>query len=134
MNFFKTAKNTEKETDTVSKAKKMKLSEAASKYVFTTQINLDEDGGYLILRELNMQESKELEAINTDDVTKMISKLEQFFPGCVLESSFVSDDDTPASGKEIYEELKMSGSLMTEVLTTWLQSIPFQSRLGKKEK
>lgn len=107
-----------------AKEKIMKLAELQN-YVFKTRIYLEE-GVYIELREPTQ---KELIGIS-DDSSKNLELLERIFPACVVDTSI---EENP-SGKEIYDVLKESGSMMTEILTTWLESIPFQSRLLRKEK
>lgn len=98
-------------------------------YIFTTKIELDKEN-YIILREPTQ---KEIVGIS-DDENKALQTLEKIFPDCVTESTIENDDGTLASGTEIYNALKDSGSMMTEILTTWLQSIPFQHRLLNNQK
>lgn len=107
----------------------IKLSEFGKKYVFTTRIDIDADG-YVVLREPNQQEVINL----SDDPKKQVEAFSKIFPACVVESSFIHDDGSQASGKEIAEALSQSGTLYTDILTTWLTSLPFRSRLMKKEK
>ena len=60
--------------------------------------------------------------------------MEKILPNCIIETSITKDDGSFATGKEICDVLKASGSVFTEVLSTWIQSIPFNSRLNPKEK
>lgn len=110
----------------------MLLSEIQQKFVFKTRIELDKNNF------IELREPKQFEIINmSDDGTKNLEVLAKIFPDCVVDSSFTKEDGTKATGKEIYDELKNSGSLFTEIITTWLQSIPFQQRLmkgGKSDK
>ena len=108
----------------------MNLSDAKKKFVFTTRIELD-DNDFIELRELNQSEIKD---IGNDDPIQNLEALAKLFPACVVDSSFTRDDGSKATGKEIYEVLKDSGSVMSEILTTWIKSIPFQSRLKKGTK
>ena len=52
----------------------------------------------------------------------------------LLDFADLTVDGSFATGKEICDVLKASGSVFTEVLSTWIQSIPFNSRLNPKEK
>ena len=108
----------------------MNLSDAKKKFVFTTRIELD-NNDFIELRELNQSEIKD---IGNDDAVQNRESLAKLFPACVVDSSFTRDDGSKATGKEIYEVLKDSGSVMSEILTTWIKSIPFQSRLKKGTK
>lgn len=107
----------------------MKISEAEKKYIFTTKIELD-DGDYIELREPNTQEISSF----GDDGKKNLELLEKIFPSCVVDSSFTDDNEMPVDGKTLYSFLKKSSSLFTEILNIWIESIPFQSRLQKKQK
>lgn len=107
----------------------IKLSEVGKNFLWTTRIDLDAEN-YIELREPNQKEIVNL----SDDGTKNLEMLEKILPDCVVDSTITKDDGTKASGKEIAEALKQSGSLFTEILTTWLESIPFQHRLKKGEK
>ena len=60
--------------------------------------------------------------------------MEKILPNCIVETSITKDDGSFATGKEICDVLKASGSMFTEVLSKWIQSIPFQSRTPKQEK
>lgn len=107
----------------------MLLSQINQNYVFKTKIEIDEENF------IELREPKQGEIISlSDDGTKNLEMLEKIFPACVIDSSFTKDDGEKASGIEIAKELKNSGSLFTDILTTWLQSIPFQSRLLKEAK
>ena len=107
----------------------MKISEAEKKYIFTTKIELD-NGDYIELREPNTQEISSF----GDDGKKNLELLEKIFPSCVVDSSFTDDNDNKVDGKTLYNFLKKSSSLFTEILNIWIESIPFQSRLQKKQK
>lgn len=107
----------------------MKLSDFEKNYVFTTRIDLSEDGKEFVeLREPNQQEFSGF----GDDGKKNLEQMEKIFPSCVIASSFVDDEEKPADGKSVYNALKKSGSIFTEVLSVWLNSIPFQHRLNGK--
>lgn len=109
----------------------MKISEAKEKFVFTTRIDLNDDGSeYIVLKEPN---SKVVTEIGEDGV-KNFEIMTKAFPDCVVESSITNDDGTPADAKAIVNVLKESGTLFTFVIGAWIQSIPFQSRLAKVTK
>ena len=107
----------------------MKLSELQNKFIFKTRIDLG-DGDYIVLREPNTAEFSEL----GEDEKKNMKVMEKIFPNCIVETSITKDDGSFATGKEICDVLKASGSVFTEVLGAWIQSIPFNSRLNPKEK
>lgn len=109
----------------------MNLSEIKKKYIYTTRIEL-EDGEYVVLREPNQEEI--ILISQGDSQSDTMKQMEELFPKCLIESSFTTDAGKPASGNELYNELKASGSLFSEILTLWLDSIPFQSRLKKNLK
>ena len=107
----------------------MKLSELQNKFIFKTRIYLyGED--YIILREPNTAEIAEM----SEDEKKNMKVMEKIFPNCIVETSITKDDGSFATGKEICDVLKASGSLFTEVLGIWIQSVPFNKRLNPKEK
>ena len=109
----------------------MKISEVKNNYVFTTRIDLNEDGSeYIVLREPNTQEISGL----SEDGQKNLEAMNKIFANCVIESSITDDDGNPADGKTIHNALKESGSLFTEILETWITSVPFRSRLAKPVK
>lgn len=107
----------------------MKLSELQNKFIFKTRIDLD-DEDYIVLREPNTAEIAEM----SEDEKKNMKVMEKILPNCIVETSITKDDGSFATGKEICEVLKESGSMFTEVLSKWIQSIPFQSRTPKQEK
>lgn len=109
----------------------MKISEAKDYFVFTTKIELNDDGSeYIVLREPNTQEISGL----GEDGLKNLEVMSKIFPSCVVESSIVDEDGNEVDGKTIYNALKESSSFFTEIVQTWMTSVPFQSRLAKKEK
>ena len=107
----------------------MKLSELQNKFIFKTRIDLD-DEDYIVLREPNTAEIAEM----SEDEKKNMKIMEKILPNCIIETSITKDDGSFATGKEICDVLKASGSVFTEVLSKWIQSIPFNSRLNPKEK
>jgi hypothetical protein len=110
----------------------MKISEAKKKYLFTTKIELD-DEDYVVLREPTIQE---MQMFSGDDKDKKnYEAVEKLFPVCLIDHSFYEDDGvTKAKNTAVYEILKDSSSLYTEIVDTWFKSIPFQSRLKKPKK
>lgn len=111
----------------------MTLSQAEQKFVFTTKIYLDEDDtDYVVLREPNTQEFSGFDISEDADAMKQLAYMEKLFPMCVVDSSIEKDDGTQASGKEIYDVLKKSSTLFTQILNEWMTNIPFQSRKKKK--
>lgn len=117
----------------------MKLSEVKQKYVFTTRIELPVDDEkkendeveFIELREPNLQEIKDIQVV---EESKMIDAYERLFPICLINSSFTDEDGKEANAKDVYNALKNSGTLFTDILATWIQSCPFQSRLKKLAK
>ena len=107
----------------------MKLSELQNKFIFKTRIDLG-DGEYIVLREPNTAEIAEM----SEDEKKNMKVMEKILPNCIIETSITKDDGSFATGKEICDVLKASGSVFTEVLCTWIQSVPFNNRLNPKEK
>lgn len=106
----------------------MKITDAEDFFVFKTKINLTEDGKEFVeLREPTQQEISGL----SEDSEKNMAIMEKVFPTCVIDSSFELEDGTKADGKAVYKVLQKSGSLFTEILATWIQSVPFNARLTK---
>ena len=113
----------------------MKISEARKKYLFITRIELPrenegDDIDYVVLREPTLEEMQ----LFSEDSKKNIDSLKGLFPKCLVEHSFVDDDSSPTKNQEVYNMLKESSSLYTEIIDAWFKSIPFQSRLKKQPK
>jgi hypothetical protein len=116
----------------------MKITEARKRYLFTTKIELpkdnpddeNEESDFIILREPTLEE---IQAFGDDD-KKNTESLKKLFPTCLVGHSFVNDDETKTTNAEVYNFLKDSSSLYTEIIDTWFKSIPFQSRLRKPQK
>jgi hypothetical protein len=108
----------------------MKLNEMNNKYVFFALIELG-DGDFVKLREPT---AGELDAMNKAKEEDRIAELSKLFPVCLVDHSFVKEDDQKASGEEVYNELRKSGSLFMEIITTWMGSLPFNKRLKKEQK
>ncbi len=121
----------------------MKLSKM-QEYVFKTKIELpcmeDEDvdvesKDYIILRELNMQEMNGIDTRDTPEADmKNMQHLQNIFPDCLVEHTFTKNDsDELLAKKEVYNNLKKSGTLFQEIILTWLTSLPFSKRLNKEK-
>jgi hypothetical protein len=108
----------------------MKLSEMNNKYVSVALIELG-GGDFVKLREPTVGE---LDGMNRAKEEDRITELSRLFPLCLIDHSFVKNDDNnkKASCEEVYEELKKSGSFFMEIITIWMNSIPFNKRLGKE--
>lgn len=89
-------------------------------FIFTTKIDLP-DGGYIVLREPTDDEIKNF----SDDSKQNMEILRKIFPACIIEHNF---DD--ATAKEVADAIKQSGSLMVDIITKWINDIPFQKRIG----
>lgn len=115
----------------MERIKKMKISEVKDNFIFTTRVDLTDDGKeYVVLREPTTQE---IQGLGNDGLANL-EVMTKCFPNCVIESSFTDDEGNPADGRTIYNALKGSGSLFTEIITNWIQSVPFGSRLKTKQK
>ena len=109
----------------------MEIKDVKQNFVFKTRIDLNDEGDYIVLRELNMQEMKGVHFGDSDEDTKAnISYLESVFKDCLVEHSFTNGGEA-VSKAEVYNELKGSGSLFLESITRWLSSLPFSRRLKK---
>jgi hypothetical protein len=109
----------------------MNLSEAKNKYIYFTKIDLDEEN-FVKLREPTLNELNELNEMN--GYKEKMEALSKMFPLCLVDHSFTNEDGSKANVKEVYDMLNESGSLLIDVLSTWIESTPFQSRLKKKQK
>lgn len=108
----------------------MKLTDFEKNYVFTTKVKLDDSGNEFI--ELREPTQAELSGFS-EDAKHNLEQMEKIFPNCVVDSSFENEEGIKATGKEIYNELKKSGSLFTEILSEWLNNVPFSARLKKQK-
>jgi hypothetical protein len=110
----------------------MKLGDINNKYVFHTVVEL-EDGDFVKLREPAVGE---LDGMNKAKDEDRIAELSKLFPLCLVDHSFVRNDDDSkkASCEEVYNELRKSGSLFLEIITAWMGSLPFNNRLKKEQK
>lgn len=107
----------------------MNINDFKNKYIFTTRIDIDEES-WIELREPSSDEMNKLG--NKED--KYFEKLSEIFPSCIIKSSFVDDEGNPVSGRKVYDALKQSGTLYTEILSTWGNSLPFHARIKKPVK
>jgi hypothetical protein len=91
------------------------------------------DGEFVELREPSVGE---LDAMNKADEKDRIAELSKLFLVCLVDHSFSKNDDDnkKASGDEVYNELRKSGSLFMEIITIWMGSLPFNKRLKKEQK
>lgn len=96
----------------------MKLDE--NNFIFTTRIDLPGEG-FIVLREPTDDELKNF----GEDNKKNMEILKKIMPGCIVEHNF--DDATPQA---IAAALSKSSSLYVDILTKWMQDIPFQKRIG----
>jgi hypothetical protein len=108
----------------------MKLSEAKEKYIFCKKIELGA-GEFVKMRELTIGEMDKLKKLKEDE---WIAELSRLFPSCLIDHSFFKDEEggEKASGDEVYDELRKSGSLFVDILTMWLTSLPLSGRLKKE--
>ena len=51
-----------------------------------------------------------------------MQQAEKIFPQCVVDSSFEKESGVKLSGREVYDIVKKSSSLFTEILHVWLSS------------
>jgi hypothetical protein len=110
----------------------MKLCDFENNFIFKTTINLD-DENFIILKEPELKDISKLSKAEEDE-TKMIQMFGEILPSCIVDSSFENENGEKASGKEIAEMLKKSGSMFPEIIGTWIKSIPFHQRLQNTQK
>jgi hypothetical protein len=108
----------------------MNLNDIQKNYVFYTEIDLG-DGEFIKLREPNTNELNNLNKAAADNRIEELSKL---FPICLVDHSFKNEDGTPAKNEEVYKEIKNSSSLFLEIITFWMENLPFNLRLKKEQK
>ena len=108
------------------------LSEAKKKFVFTTKVEFDED--FVELREPTQEEIVFLKKNFKEDDIDTVDKMENLFTSCLINHSFTDDNGSKSDNEEVYKALKGSSTLFNEILTTWLNSLPFQSRTRRAEK
>ena len=106
----------------------MKLKDMQSSYVFCAEIDLG-NGDFVTLRELTVSELDGMTRVGEKNRVEEMAKL---FPACLVSHSFMNDDGMPASNEEVYQALRKSASLFVEIVTIWIESLPFDSRLKKK--
>jgi hypothetical protein len=116
----------------------MKITEARRRYLFTTKIELPKDNPDDINEESDFIELREptLEEIQGfgDDDKKNTETLKKLFPVCLVNHSFINDDGTKTTTIDVYNFLKDSSSLYSEIVEAWFKSIPFSQRLKKQQK
>lgn len=122
--------------------------EMEESFLFTKKIvfTFNDSEEFIEMREFNMEQSKQFQLaskpkIENGEIVEVdsfatFSKAEEFFPSCVVNSSFVKEDGTQLSGKELYNFLKKSSSLFQEILHAWLEKgdSPFQFQNKKETK
>jgi hypothetical protein len=108
----------------------MNLKDVKEKYIFFTEIDLG-DGDFVKLREPTIDE---LNGMNNAAEGDRIDELSKLFPACLVDHSFKNDDGGKSGNAEVYNTLKNSGSLFSEIISAWLASVPFSARLPKKQK
>jgi hypothetical protein len=108
----------------------MKLSDAKNKYLFSTEIDLG-DGEFIKLREPSV---KDIDGLNRAEDQDRVLALGKLFPLCLVDHSFEQEDGRKSSNEEVYNMLKESSSLFMEIISTWMEAVPFRSRLQKERK
>ena len=102
-----------------------------NEFVFTTRIEFSSSQGdeYIIMREFNTQELAQITAAGRyksngeiENTSAFMEQAEKIFPQCVVESSFAKENGSKLSGRELYDVIKKSSSLFTEILHVWLSS------------
>ena len=113
----------------------MKLSDFSKNYVITSTINISDDGKEIIkFREPNQAELFKFQGVDEKDTEASAKAIKTLFISCVVDSSFEKDDGTKPTNEELYQALQESGSLYSEIIQGWFETIPFQSRIKKNKK
>jgi hypothetical protein len=119
----------------------MNITEARKNYIFTTKIEIPaltdeeettdtENIDFVELREPTIEEMK----LFGDNEMKNLEALKTLFPKCLVNHSYTNDDGTKSVNQDVYNLLKDSASLYTDIIKIWFESIPFQLRLKNKGK
>lgn len=107
----------------------MTLGQFEENYCFKTKIELN-DTDYIELREPTQHELNGLKGNPAED-KKVFADI---MPDCIVDHTITTEDGRKLTKEEVKKLLDKSGALYTEILTAWMSSIPFQSRLPKKAK
>lgn len=109
--------------------------------VFKTHIALNNAGDFVELREFSIVELKQLQDIakthkgkGDDEKTQdaVFAFLDKAFADCVVDHS-LTHEGKKVSNAEAAEAIKQSGSVYTDVLTEWVNSVPFFQKQSKKK-
>jgi hypothetical protein len=107
----------------------MNIEHAKNKYIFNTKIDLG-DNEFIKLREPSISE---LDGLNKASEENRVIELEKLLPLCLVDHSFTNSEGGKATNKEVYNFLKDSGTLFTEIIGVWIESLPFKHRLEKEK-
>lgn len=110
-------------------------------YLFSKKVEFsigDSETEYVELREFNMEQAKQFQQaakISGEDMDAVaaLNKAEEFFPSCVVDSSFVHENGDKLTGKEVYNYLKKSSQLFQLILQTWLKNDDSPFHLANKK-
>lgn len=89
---------------------------------------MEEPNTFIELRELTLSEFSAL----GEDGKKNVEALDKIMPQLIIDSSF-TNNGTPATGQEVVAILRGTGSLYTEILDRFINTIPFSKRLKNKK-
>ncbi len=92
-------------------------------FVFSTKVKVGNDD-YVVLREPTTAEFQKA-GFNEDSSNNLVC-LAKLFPLCVVDSSYVKEDGSKLTGKELYDLFEPSAHTMTNVLMDWFGKIPFR--------
>jgi len=104
----------------------MELNDFEKNYVFTTRIDLDDDGGEFI--ELREPTDSEMRGLMGKDGPEQMKHFADIFPACIIGHSFTVADDKPAKNKAVGDMLVKSSSRFYDILTTWVESLPMSQK------
>lgn len=106
----------------------MKLAKFVSKNCGNTKIEIGEDGDYIVLRQ---PYTDELSTLGNEDSNQfmIVSKL---VPNCIIEHSFLNDDDTPCTSEEVNKALLPMGLLYAKIIEIWMENFPLAKRSNGK--
>lgn len=109
----------------------MKISEFEKNYVFTTKVNLTEDGKEWVL--LKEPSQHELFVFQSEEKNQE-KAMQELFIKCAIDTTLVNDEGEPVLGRQLYDVLAKSGTQFAELVSNFFEALPFASKTEKKDK
>jgi len=86
------------------------------------------DSHFIELRELSSAELLEIQGLEGKAVTEHMEKI---LGGCITDHSFEKADGKKTPSEDVVKIIRLSGSLMTHVLTKWQEALPLARRMRR---